>query len=1363
MKKKLLLVWMALLSLTGAYAAPVMPTISTLTSYSYYTVTFARQSTKCLQDNGVGANITQVAPIPATAAQEWRFEPIAPGATTYCLVSKLGNRISFSSKYVTAATGNQFTLVATTNGSYLDKWELADVGGMVMNDEAGTTVTKYYANDGGNPLILTFVETVAHTIVPSEYTPYITNARTYYNNATEGTGFGLVPAAARTTFNAVIAAEEAKDANTLTSQQMFDGIVALQNATTAFAATVLNSTPEGAPYKWYTMESAKFPGKYLTLNPTTKVLTVAAKDNSANQLFRYSKKPSLDSYTNLHVITCQSLQTGNIRCNSGWGTVYDTNLNFPTDGTYNYVAMGYWPWNVTLVLGQNGVQTLLQSADWDGMGVNADGVTVENNIGGYNGANAWKIAFVSQDDVATQNYYTARDNARAFYNNSTAGTGYGQFTATARTAFNSAIATEEAKNPGAMTAQEKLDGIAALQTATTAYSATAITTPNPDPTVFNWYTMESAKFPGKFLTLDPVTKAITLTAKDNSNNQLFRFEKKPDYLRGATTFSKLHNIICKSLQAGTIRCENAAWDVVYNTGTAFSGGASTSLGYWPWEMTLTFGKNGVETLLESLDWDGLAAAADGIAIENNPVGTYNGENAWKMAYVSQDNALVASKTQLSIDIFNATAFNTAAVAGTSPGQYPQAAKDVLTAAVATAQLVLDNASATTAQNNDASTALLAAVFTLKGTVLLAFETSTAAAPKWYYMQGAGVATPTLYCFDKAINLNSMSDLTWTTVAVTASQLFRFERIAGTGTFRIINELLPNGEVLATSSPILYGTPTNTAWTLETLTGADGNQYRIKSNGKILHLAASGTDLVSWDAGYNSASAFKFTPVSDATALQAITNSLATVVTDAQAIYTASVVGTNPGQVTTANKTTFQNAIDAATIVKNNASATVSEKSAAIATMIAAQSAFLTSSLPKVSTTGNDTWYYIKAQRGNASPFYFTAKVAKTTVTCDALTSTDYQLWKVVANGAGYALQNKGDNSYLNYDASPFGTKAAMPTKNFNFYPSTYLATAFHIYGSGYTVHAGGGAGGLQSYGVLSDNCSYLFVEYIPAQALIASITDAQATYTAAPAGANPGQYLAANKVTFQNAIDAAIVVRDKVSPVSTPTESMAAIAALGIAKATFLASTTAPFKYSTTGSTTWYKIKNAAVPPRTQPYLTDGGIAAGVLGSVDSSNESLLWKVVDMGSGNVNVISKVNSGHIEIPAANSVTVNLVSVAQLWKIVSVGYAQYGVQSTTGTIRSWHLAGGNNLVTYGSPALNGGNSFLFEEVSTITGANKTESAIITVAVVNRMLVVTGTDAAVKAFTVTGAQVNATKALNPGIYIVKVGDKTVKVNVQ
>jgi len=76
------------------------------------------------------------------------------------------------------------------------------------------------------------------------------------------------------------------------------------------------------------------------------------------------------------------------------------------------------------------------------------------------------------------------------------------------------------------------------------------------------------------------------------------------------------------------------------------------------------------------------------------------------------------KTALIMAINNAQSLYDAAVVGTQPGQYPQAAKDALKAAIDAAIAVRDDSSATQAQINNAVTALNNAVDIFKAAVIV---------------------------------------------------------------------------------------------------------------------------------------------------------------------------------------------------------------------------------------------------------------------------------------------------------------------------------------------------------------------------------------------------------------------------------------------------------------------------------------------------------------------------------------------------------------------------------------------------------------------------------------------------------------------
>nr|WP_245855759.1 cohesin domain-containing protein [Paenibacillus rigui] len=79
--------------------------------------------------------------------------------------------------------------------------------------------------------------------------------------------------------------------------------------------------------------------------------------------------------------------------------------------------------------------------------------------------------------------------------------------------------------------------------------------------------------------------------------------------------------------------------------------------------------------------------------------------------------VVVDKTALTTAITNAQGLYDAAVVGTLPGQYPQAAKDALGVAINTAKAVKDNSSATQAQVDSATAALASAVDTFKAAVI----------------------------------------------------------------------------------------------------------------------------------------------------------------------------------------------------------------------------------------------------------------------------------------------------------------------------------------------------------------------------------------------------------------------------------------------------------------------------------------------------------------------------------------------------------------------------------------------------------------------------------------------------------------------
>jgi hypothetical protein len=128
---------------------------------------------------------------------------------------------------------------------------------------------------------------------------------------------------------------------------------------------------------------------------------------------------------------------------------------------------------------------------------------------------------------------------------------------------------------------------------------------------------------------------------DETDNQLFRFEARPDFVQGETTTTGLYDIICKGTPGtwdvpGTIRCEGGDWAVVYgDSKTNFSTGNGdwNALGYFPWQVLLNLGENGAQVALVSAVGDGVGAAEGAETVTNIYNAAYDGAASWKITYV----------------------------------------------------------------------------------------------------------------------------------------------------------------------------------------------------------------------------------------------------------------------------------------------------------------------------------------------------------------------------------------------------------------------------------------------------------------------------------------------------------------------------------------------------------------------------------------------------------------------------------------------------------------------------------------------------------------------------------------------------------
>lgn len=482
---------------------------------------------------------------------------------------------------------------------------------------------------------------------------------------------------------------------------------------------------------------------------------------------------------------------------------------------------------------------------------------------------------------------------------------------------------------------------------------------------------------------------------------------------------------------------------------------------------------------------------------------------------------------------------------------------------------------------------------------------------------------------------------------------------------------------------------------------------------------------------------------------------------ANLLYTTSKSGNNPGNYSTADRAVFQSAIAAAIAVKDASPAkTQAERDAAAVTLQNAYSAYSASKIQLKISAANSYYYYLKGTRGtSATALFATNKGIGNQILNSDITTLDAQLWKVVTSGAGIAIVNKLNGSYLDPSAiagAAVNTTASMPTMELKTTVTGQDLTSgndlFSITENiaipTFTLKSGVNGGLIND---VTDNMDFQFIVFDALQALTDAISVCEQLYNSLPAGTNPGMVAASDKQAFRNAIDAAIVYKTT----GTDADKIAAGTILNTAKVAFENAPKATLKYSTPESAVWYAIKN----PSRNNYMCDNGMNANITGVVFASgNNALLWKIVDLGNGTVNIVSKSNAGHITIPSVDSQNIPLTSTPQPWSLALLGNAQYNINGTNAGDRQLHMASGGNLVAYPG-GIGTASTWMFEEISITTGVSQVQSAV-SIIVNNRTINITGTAAKAEIYTISGIKVQQKSLLNPGVYVVKVNNTSYKV---
>lgn len=575
-------------------------------------------------------------------AQLFRFELNAAKTAATTIVNKANNLyVGFNGMIVSTPTANnEFQITALDNTVF---WIKPTTASPLHAAASGVEILNW--NSGLGSASAWIIEFVSEENVTNLLQPYLakrTLARQKYDEAllVSGAEIGQYTTASVSAFNTVLTAEEAKDAATMTFDQHLQGIQDLGAAMDALVVnTDINLLASTNPVadKWYRlindMSGAGYAtGKAMSSNGrlVTEPFTWETKDVASNaQLFRF--KLSADKTKVAYIVN---------KDNSLFIAANGTMVASPTSGV---------EFEITQLSG--GRSFWIKPTTAAPLHAQAVGAHIVNWLNGAGSASAWVFEFVKEEDATDllATYTLAKTRANTLYTTTTGGAEYGQYATAARTNLFNVITTEEAKEASTLTPMQLYEGTLALDNAISTYNAALNTNADGNP-LYKWFTLESAKFPGKFITVNPSTKAMTLTAKDNSATQLFRFEKRPNYISGTTTYTNLYDIICKSV-AGTIRCENAGWDIVYNDGLNFSTGNGdfVTLGYFPWQLILGFGANGTQVSIISVAGDGVDSG-DGVTMTNNSATAYDGNASWKIAF-AETTLDVKANTQSGVNVY----------------------------------------------------------------------------------------------------------------------------------------------------------------------------------------------------------------------------------------------------------------------------------------------------------------------------------------------------------------------------------------------------------------------------------------------------------------------------------------------------------------------------------------------------------------------------------------------------------------------------------------------------------------------------------------------------------------------------------------
>lgn len=477
-----------------------------------------------------------------------------------------------------------------------------------------------------------------------------------------------------------------------------------------------------------------------------------------------------------------------------------------------------------------------------------------------------------------------------------------------------------------------------------------------------------------------------------------------------------------------------------------------------------------------------------------------------------------------------TGYNNSAE-GVNPGQVSQDDRTNLKDAIDYAQSVYDNPTSTL-QDYMTSIVDLNSLFTLFKAQVILPELSTNT-DNWFYIQGTRPANT----YITAPAAGSAGQVKSLTVIPDDTQLWKLEPV-GDG-FALKNKA--TGEYINADLAVQSngsGTPLTTTATapINSLRFIASSETTNKSfrfwientvgSTPTFRLHAGGSNVMNWTGNANDNSTWLFL---DYNAAQKVF--LVDQLTSTKAYIATLKVGNNPGQINTATMDEINKVISDAQMVADNELSSVDDYLASKNLVLDAQNnLYKKANYPIISSDVLSIYYTLSGKRPTI-PSILANLNTTDTIQYQTLKGEDNELWKVVANGTGVALQNKATGKYLasdSIDGSQLITQTATPIKPLKFIVSNELnAGAFRFFleedvaaGIDPTFRLHAGLPLVMNWtGDATDNCTWSIAD--DTQSIINSFNtllaaaDILYTGTATIEGNSYGQYPTASRSTFE--------------------------------------------------------------------------------------------------------------------------------------------------------------------------------------------------------------------------------------------------------